>query len=76
MISLTICNNTSRTTVNVEDSKTINQILADNNIVTAGCTFHLDGMPLSKDEMDQTIDSLTDADEAMLVVVVAQKAGC
>lgn len=75
MKSITIVNNTSRNTVNIEGTKTVRQLLEDKCITTTGQTFHLNGMPLSTGELDKSFNDLIDSDEAMLVVVVAQKAG-
>ena len=75
MKSITIVNNTSRNTVNVEGTHTVRQLLDEKCISTTGQTFHLNGMPLSPDELDKPFDELIGGEEAMLVVVVAQKAG-
>ena len=76
MIKLTIGTTTQRKEAIVENNKTINQILDENNISTSGTTFHLDGVPLTTDEMSKPIGDLVDSEEAMLIAVVAQKAGC
>lgn len=75
MKSITIVNNTSRSTVNVAGTQTVRALLNEKCISTTGQTFHLNGMPLAPDELDKSFDDLITGDEAMLVVVVAQKAG-
>ena len=76
MIKLTIGTTTQRKEAIVENDTTINQILDENHISKSGTTFHLDGVPLTTDEMSKPIGDLVDSEEAMLIAVVAQKAGC
>ena len=76
MIKLTIGTTTQRKEAIVENDTTINQILDENNISKSGTTFHRDGVPLTTDEMSKPIGDLVDSEEAMLIAVVAQKAGC
>lgn len=75
MKSITLINNTSRNTYNVEGTKTVRELLDDKGITTSGQTFHLNGVPLSTDELDKTFAELITGEEAMLVVIVAQKSG-
>ena len=76
MIKLTIGTTIQRKEAIVENNKTINQTLDANNISQSGTTFHLDGVPLTTDEMSKPIGDLVDSEEAMLIAVIAQKAGC
>ena len=75
MIRITLGTATERNTKIVEETSTIRQILSDNNMPTSGQTFHLDGVPLTSEEMDQPLSELVTADEALLICVPAQKAG-
>lgn len=76
MIKVTIGQTLQRKDVMVEETKTINEIIRENDVPTTGVTYHLDGVPLSADELDTPIGELVDSDSTMLSVVVAQKAGC
>lgn len=75
MKSITLVNNTSRNTYNVAEAQTVRALLDDKGISTTGQTFHLNGVPLSSDELDKSFGELVDGADAMLVVVVAQKSG-
>lgn len=76
-IKVILTSATNRTEVITSNTKTPREVLTDNNIATTGQTFHLNGVPLSQTEMDDTfVDLLDGADEAFIVAVPAQKAGC
>ena len=76
-IKVILTSATSRVEVIESNEKTPREVLAANNIVTSGQTFHLNGVPLSQSEMDEKFVNLLDgADEAFIVAVPAQKAGC
>lgn len=74
-IRVTLTSATTRTTVVVEETKTVSEILEANNFAAQGQTFHLNGLPLDTDEMHQPIGELCESDEAIIVAVPAQKAG-
>jgi hypothetical protein len=76
-IKVILTSATNRTEVITSNTKTPREVLTDNNVATTGQTFHLNGVPLSQTEMDDTfVDLLDGADEAFIVAVPAQKAGC
>ena len=76
-IKVILTSATNRTEVITSNTKTPREVLTDNNVATTGQTFHLNGVPLSQAEMDNTfVDLLDGADEAFIVAVPAQKAGC
>lgn len=76
-IKVILTSATSRVEVIASNAKSPREVLTDNNIATTGQTFHLNGVPLSQTEMDDSFATLLDgADEAFIVAVPAQKAGC
>ena len=76
-IKVILTSATSRVEVIESNVKTPREVLTANNIATSGQTFHLNGVPLSQSEMDDKfVDLLDGADEAFIVAVPAQKAGC
>ena len=73
MINVKLSTSTSRTNVIVDSSKTVKQILEENDINYGTCQIHLDGAPLSAYEMNDTLEDIGVTDSCYLVAVVNTK---
>lgn len=73
-VSITLANATTRQTVITEDSKTINDVLAENGFATTGVTIHANGIPQA--DGNKTLADANIGDGAMIMSVPYQKAGC
>ena len=83
MISVTAANNVGKKTVIVSDETTPRQVLEDNNIIYSRNVIHLNGSPLSQEELDTsfaklgvstscTISAIVKADNAAGIAIVGE----
>lgn len=72
-VSITLANATTRTTVITDDSKTIADVLGENNFATSGVTVHANGVP--QGDINKSLADAGIGDGAMLMSVPFQKAG-
>ena len=70
IIKVTIGTNTERKTITTDNTKTIKQVLTDNDVSYNSCVIHLDGLPLSVAELNSTFESLNITNECSLLAVV------
>lgn len=70
MIRVSINTNTQRKTVVVPSTTVIKAILEENSIDYAGATVHMDGCPLSVQEMNSTLRELGVIETAILSSVM------
>ncbi len=70
MIKLRISTPDGRSNVIVEPTKTIRDVIEENNIYTEGATINLDGIPVSREEFNEPFDSLVSGESATLSIVV------
>lgn len=72
MIRLTIGTNTEKTSVIVQPTDTLADVLADNNVNTASSAIHLNGSLIPGCDLEETFEDLgvEDDSEAMLIAVV------
>lgn len=72
-VSVTLANATNRTTVIVEDTQTVADILGANGFATSGVTVHAAGTPVA--DINKTLAELNIGDGTMIMTVPFQKAG-
>lgn len=70
MIKLTLGTNTSRKEIIVEETKTVKELLVENDIPLGVGTISLNGVPLTTTEINSTLKQLDVQDRAFLVSVV------
>lgn len=76
MINVTIGTNLNRTTVLVNPSKTIKEVLDENNIDYSRGGIHLDGEAIVGQELNKTFSEKGITDKCILVSVVKSDGGC
>lgn len=70
MVQVTIGTNVTRKTVVVEDTKTVKEVLQENDVNYTTSATHLDGAPLSAEEMNSTFAELGVTDSCYLLNIV------
>lgn len=70
IIKVSIGTNADRKTITTDNTKTIKEVLTENDISYTSCVIHLDGLPLSVAELNSTFESLNITDECSLLAVV------
>lgn len=70
MIKLRLATADSRKQIVVEPNQTPFEILQSNEVVLEGASINLDGIPLTRQELNQPISNLVAGDSATLSVVV------
>lgn len=70
MIKLRLATADSRKQIVVEPNQTPFEILRDNEVILEGASINLDGIPLTRQELNQPIGNLVAGDSATLSVVV------
>ena len=75
MVQVTVATTTSRNTVIVDDQTTIKEVLEDVGSYMVGNTYHLNGSPLTEDDLTDTLAQLHAGSSCTIVAVPIQKAG-
>ena len=70
MISVTIGNNTKRTTISVSPETSVRTILEENNLDYSRAVVTLDGSPISAGEFDDTLEDFGIKEKCYLLAVV------
>ena len=70
IIKISIGTNTERKTITADNTKTIKEVLSENDVNYTSCVIHLDGLPLSVSELNSTFADLNITDECSLLAVV------
>ena len=69
MIKVTIGNTTNRKDVIVDESTTLEDVLAANAINTNGTIIHFNGQPLKRSELSKTFVDFTNEEACSLIAV-------
>lgn len=70
VISVTITTATNRWATTTANTTTIKEFLEKENVNYTSCVVHLDGMPLSTDELNTTFEEQGITESCMLAAIV------
>ena len=74
MLTIKLANATNRIEVAVDKTATLESVLTSNGFATTGVTIHINGTPCT--DISKSLAELNVPNNAMIMAVPAQKAGC